>query len=400
MARPGKAAAILAAALALDMGLAQVAKRVLPQWHATMPASNPRVASPIFHHGLRPMMDTRMRAGAAVYPFATNALGMVDDKPRRIEPSVAACRYLMIGDAAIEGYGVGWRQSVAGILARRWRVNGVDVLNAGVAGYSPTIHYRRIRHLVEDVGLRFGAVLVFVDASDIGEEWWTYDLDADGNVVAIGPARQMRPMRDPNWRDHLRFWAQDNSVAGKLVKIVHDRLTGRPPPPEPTRPPIPHRPSVPPPLGDVAVAPPEGPPPPVPPGFAGLLGSEAARWAVDPESFAAWGREGLRVAAGRMDRLAMLLRAHDIALTVAVHPSPDEILAGDRDAVQVRFWREWARTRGAGFLDLFPPFLAGDDPLATIRRYFAADGPYWNAAGHAVVAERVDQAVEPRRACR
>jgi hypothetical protein len=207
-------------------------------------------------------------------------------------------------------------------------------------------------------------------------------------------------MRDPNWRDHLRFWAQDNSVAGKLVKIVHDRLTGRPPPPEPTRPPIPHRPSVPPPLGDVAVAPPEGPPPPVPPGFAGLLGSEAARWAVDPESFAAWGREGLRVAAGRMDRLAMLLRAHDIALTVAVHPSPDEILAGDRDAVQVRFWREWARTRGAGFLDLFPPFLAGDDPLATIRRYFAADGPYWNAAGHAVVAERVDQAVEPRRACR
>ena len=167
---------------------------------------------------------TRMRAGAAVYPFATNALGMVDDKPRRIEPSVAACRYLMIGDAAIEGYGVGWRQSVAGILARRWRVNGVDVLNAGVAGYSPTIHYRRIRHLVEDVGLRFGAVLVFVDASDIGEEWWTYDLDADGNVVAIGPARQMRPMRDPNWRDHLRFWAQDNSVAGKLVKIVHDQL--------------------------------------------------------------------------------------------------------------------------------------------------------------------------------
>src|SRR5262245_19555281 len=93
---------------ALDVGMAQIAKRVLPGWPALMPASNPRQRSPIFHHGLRPMMQVHGRVGSAIYPFNTNSLGMVDATARRIEPRASGCRVLVIGDSFTEGFGVGW----------------------------------------------------------------------------------------------------------------------------------------------------------------------------------------------------------------------------------------------------------------------------------------------------
>jgi len=401
--RRGRAVlAILAITLALDFGLAQVAKRVLPQWHSIMPASNPRMLSPQFHHGLRPMMDVKARVGPAIYDFATNSLGMVDARPRRIDPAANQCRYLVIGDSFTEGFGVGWDKSWAGILAKRWRIDGVDLLNAGVVSYSPTIYYRRVRHLIEDVGLKFGALLVMIDLSDASDEWRSYDLDAQGNVVPIGHVWQIRPMDDPNWRDHVRFWIQDNSVIAQLVKDVRQKLRRKRPPAPPAAPgpPIPHRPAAPMPLGEIAVPAPLVEAPPRPPGYVGTLDVENGRWTVDREAFERWGRDGLRVAAERMDRLLMLLRRHDIKLTVAVYPWPDQIFAGDRESVQVRFWREWTRARRVDFIDLFPPFFNELDPLETIRRYYVRGDFHWSAEGNALIAARLDQAIEPRRACR
>lgn len=406
MSRLRTALLIVGAIAALDVGLAQIAKRMLPQWYSTMPASNPRMASPIYHHGLRPMMDVKTRVGPAVYSLATNSLGMVDAKPRTIDPRGKACRYLVIGDSFTEGFGVGWEKSFAGILAGRWAERGVDLLNAGVVSYSPTIYYRRIRHLIEDQKLQFGAAVVFIDMGDPSDEWRSYDLDAKGDVVPIGHVWQIRPMRDPTWRDQVRFWIQDNWVIAQLVKDLAGKLR-KPRKPAavrpgtvPAPPPLPHRPVAPLPLGEIAVPPPLSGAPVPPPGFVGTLGVENARWSIDPEAWIGWGREGTLVAAERMDRLALLLRQHNIKLTVAVYPWPDQLFAGDRDSAQTRFWREWARTRNAGFIDLFPAFFNGDDALTTIRRYFVPGDFHWNAAGHALVADRVDREIEPRQACR
>lgn len=403
MTRWRAAGIVLLVTLAIDVGLAQVAKRHLPQWHSTMPASNPRAISPLFHHGLRPMMDVKVRVGPEVYDFATNSLAMVDAKPREIDPAANACRYLVIGDSFTEGFGVGWDRSFVGQLAKRWRINGVDVLNAGVVSYSPTIYYRRIKHLIEDVKLQFGAVLVMVDVGDASDEWRSYDLDAQGNVTPIGRVWQLHAMDDPNWRDYVRFWVQDNSVIAQVVKDLRQKMR-RPRPPavakEPPAPPVPHRPPIKPPLGEVEVPPPMADAPPPPVGFTNTLGVENGRWTLDQEAWATWGRNGLVVAAERMDRLALLLRQHGIKLTVAVYPWPDQVFAGDLDSAQRVFWRNWARTRNVDFVDLFPPFFTAEDRLETVRQYFMPGDFHWNAAGNALIARQLDQAIEPRRACR
>ena len=81
MARWRGALVFLAIVVALDIGLAQVAKRTLPQWFTDMPGSNPREFSPIYHHGFRPTMDTKQRFGPILYPLRTNSLGLVDAAP-------------------------------------------------------------------------------------------------------------------------------------------------------------------------------------------------------------------------------------------------------------------------------------------------------------------------------
>jgi lysophospholipase L1-like esterase len=387
--------------LALDLGLAQIAKRILPSWPALMPASNPRQYSPTVHHALRPMMQVHSRVGAAVYPFNTNSLGMVDATARRVEPRAAGCRVLLIGDSFTEGFGVGWEKSFAGTLAARWREQGVDLLNAAVVSYSPSIYYRRIRQLIEEAGLRFDSVVVFIDMSDAHDEWRSYDLDASENVIAIGKVSQIPPMRDPRWRDRVAFWLQDNSMIAHLVKDLYGALTRKKRPPAgPQPPPVPHRTPAAAALGEVEVPPAIKPPPPQPAEFDGMVNVGNARWTVDPALWAEYGRDGTRVAAERMDRLLLLLRARGVALTVAVYPWPDQIYANDRDSAQVAFWREWARRRDVGFIDLFPPFFRDEDRLATIRRYYLKGDFHWNQAGHALVADAVARAYAPRRFCR
>ncbi|MCK6452155.1 MAG: SGNH/GDSL hydrolase family protein [Alphaproteobacteria bacterium] len=400
MKRFRPALVILLVTLALDLALAQVAKRVLPTWPATMPASNPRQPSPIFHHGLRPMMAVHSRAGPIIYPFNTNSLGMVDAEPRRVDVKGGGCRVLVIGDSFTEGFGVGWDKSFAGILARRWSGQGIELLNAGVVTYSPSIYYRKIRHLVEEVGLRFDAVLAFIDMSDASDEWHSYDLNAAGNVVAIGGVAQIPPMREPKWLDHLWYRAQDNSLLLHLAKDLYGALTRKAPTRPPPRPSLPHLPPLPLPLGRIGVPAPIDVPPPQVAEFDGMINIGNGRWTVDPHLWNEYGRDGALVGAERMDRLLLLLRARSIPLAIAVYPWPDQLFAGDRDSAQRRFWGEWARTRGAGFIDLFPAFFAAPDARAAIHRYYIAGDFHWNAAGHALVADTVGRAYEPRRFCK
>ena len=59
-----------------------------------------------------------------------------------------------------------------------------------------------------------------------------------------------------------------------------------------------------------------------------------------------------------------------------------------------------SRSREVDFVDLFPPFFTADDRQDTVRRYFMRGDFHWNAEGNALIARQLDQAIEPRRACR
>jgi hypothetical protein len=353
------------------------------------------------------MMDVVHREAATSYRFATNSLAMVDAEPRIVEPRSSRCRILLIGDSFTEGYGVGWESSYVGILAEWWKRYDIDLLNAGVIGYSPSIYYRKVRHLIEDVGLKFDALFVAIDMSDIKDEWANYDMDGEERVVHITRDFPAEPVRNPTVADRMIFAVIDNSLTAHLVFEIISR--------SPLKPDFHAYGSAEAPPIDLRQDRPRAPLRSTTSDLTGLLktlsvdGSSIDRlpmpfvakygyWALDHADWLEYGKNGLRVAAERMDRLVALLRRHKIPLSISVHPWQTNLLAGDKESVQVKFWRAWALKRDVGFINLFPAFFREGSEAANAD--FLKGDFHWNSRGHAIVAEEISRQYDPRSHCR
>ncbi len=346
-------ALFLVVLLIADLAGAKVYDRLAP---LLVPPPEPvRTGSSLYHHDLRKNVDGWSQWGHYRYRFHTNDLGFRDDRVRKVPLHSNATRVLLLGDSFTEGVGVPFTESFAGILARELAPQGIEVLNAGVVSYSPTIYYRKARYLIEELGLDVDAILVFLDISDIMDEAWL--ADSGTARVGIGQPETERPPR-PLFERIKESGARHSLIlktAARLRLVAQRRLgagseRGR--------------------LG---------------------LDQEETAWDHDPEAFRDYGEKGLRRAAEQMDRLVDLAKRHQIPIAIAVYPWPDQIIRDLRDSRQVGFWSQWARTRGAGFIDLFPIFLDGEDPEAAIRACYVPFDIHWSAAGHRRVAEALLQ---------
>jgi hypothetical protein len=309
-----------------------------------------RVRSPIYHHGFKPNVSVDdERWGPLVSSYRIDSLGFRDRTVREVPLRSPLWRVVLIGDSFTEGIGVRYEDTFAGLAAAELAPHGIEVLNAGAASFSPIIYLRRVRNLIEDVGLRFDHLVVFIDVGDIQDEV-TYAFDARGNVVSnerrrLQEERANRVHGRPFFLRSLalrRFLDRHTLLLSRLYAIADERLTRGP--------------------------------------------RRAALWTVDHQAYEEYGREGLERARQHMDALQELLARHGIGLTVAVYPWPDQVLLGDRDSKQAVYWGVWAASKHAGFLDYFPLFVGVGDPKQTVRRYFIPGDIHWNAAGHRVIA--------------
>ncbi len=325
----------------------------LYRWAApgSTPQTRLRVRSDVYHHGLAPLLSLDAeRWGPGTYPYRTNSLGFRDRAPLRVPLVPAGRRIVFMGDSFTEGVGVPYEKTFVGIVDGALGREGVEVLNAAVSLYSPTLYYRKTRFLLEDVGLRFDELVVFIDVSDIQDEV-AFSLDEAGNV-ALDPVRRRLEERE-NARYSSALWRLHGV---KRFLDAHTLLLGR--------------------LFDALDA---------------AFTSERHRggaWTLDAKVFDEYGREGLAHARARMDALHALLLARGIRLTIAVYPWTDQILAGDRDSRQVHVWREWAAEKRVGFVDCFPDFLAAGPARDVVKRFFIPGDIHWNDAGHRLVADR------------
>lgn len=349
----------LAAAVGTDVAFTHVYLWASDRFARPQPKH--RVKSPVYHHGLAPLISQdHERWGPVAYPYRTNSLGFRDASCRQVEPRSPRRRLLFMGDSFTEGVGVAWPESFVGRIDAALSPGGTEVLNAGVELYSPLIYYRKTQSLLEDTGLRFDEVLLFLDISDIQDEV-TYAVDGQGRVVFDERRRRLEERANwaysagfPRLRRLERLLDEHTLLLGRLYHLV-ERPLGNPR----------HR---------------------------------GAAWTFDDRVFEEYGREGLARAREHMDALVGLLRPRGICLTVAVYPWPDQVLERDRNSRQVRFWREWAQQNGAGFIDLFPEFVGSEDPALVVERDFIPGDVHWNASGHRRVAEAVlrELAVRPR----
>ena len=296
------------------------------------------IPSDVFHHGFRARFDDEIAWGKHRYRFVTNSLGLKDGSRRRVSKD-AGRRIVFVGDSFAEGIGVVYEETYAGIIDRTLRPRGWDVLNAGVRSYSPKLDYLKIRHLVEVRKIRIDELVVFIDLSDVQDE--------TGYAAWTPAPTPLKP--------RLQRWLLDNSVTYSFYVSFRQRMN------------------------------------PLPPDIAQRVAaeeehrmSERSRW-DEPAIFDRWGREGLRLAEENMGRLADLCKRHGIRMTIVVYPWKRHILARQASPLHVTAWARFSASRGLGFVNCYPDFLA-QPPEDVIRRYFIPGDEHWNAEGHALMA--------------
>ncbi len=155
---------------ATDVGAAQVLKRTLSAWNFEARGvleRKYRIASPLYHHDLLPSTDAQSMWGNIPYHTSTNSLGFRDASVRIVPLRGELPRLLLLGDSFTEGVGVAFDSTFAGILA--WQMTqSVEVLNAGVAGYSPAMYYRKAKYLLDGKGLHVDGILVLINIQILG----------------------------------------------------------------------------------------------------------------------------------------------------------------------------------------------------------------------------------------
>src|ERR1700687_2650334 len=297
-----------------------------------------RIANPVYDHGFVANFEGHGVWGDLRYSLATNNLGFKDASVRDVPLKPDSRRILLIGDSFTEAIGMNFEDSFAGQLYRagQQRSGKIEFLNAGVASYSPSIYYKKIKYLLER-GLQFDEVVVFSDSSDVNDEAKTYfciDDDpkyrahctpAEGSMqaAATGPGRGDffvdRFVVTNRGRVFIKQAIQSLNGTRRGVMNGYDRS------------------------GSIGWTLP-GPSP--------NLAREYEPLSVDG---------GIARSLQNMRALYDLLAARNIPLTIVVYPWAQQLAQGDRDSRQVSLWREFCQGRCKAFINLFPVFFAAAD---------------------------------------
>jgi hypothetical protein len=315
-----------------------------------------RTADPYFHHGLLPNRETKNIWGERIFPVYTNSLGFKDQSCCEIALTTDKKRIVFIGDSFTESMGMTWEESFAGIIASQ--LPGTEILNAGVVSYSPKLYYLKVKHLIENVKLKFDELYVFIDNSDPLNELtyehfepysdksfkkFGYKLERYlfghsylyYSVSAMIMNHQKNPVTDA--------W---NPVSGAAML---DELSTE--------------------KGDFIAA--------------------MLNWSYTPALYEKWGRRGLQLAGENMQKLTDLCKQSDIKLTVIIYPWPSQIEQRNLNDVQVVFWQSFCEKNNLHFINLYLDFITVEDPVKVIQQYFIPGDVHWNREGNKFVAERM-----------
>jgi len=289
-----------------------------------------RIYNPVYDHGLAAGFDGFDVWGEARYRLITDNLGFKDASTREVPLKSASRRILLIGDSFTEGIGQPFDNTFAGLLAQEGakRSGRVEFLNAGVASYSPTIYYAKVKYLLEK-GLQFDEVVLLSDSSDVEDEassYFCFDEDPNYRKYCNTP-----PGSAPEPAIKRDFFIDHFAVTNRVRLIVKRWLLTR--------------------LGNKRHA----------------INDDHNRigWTTenpDPAKYRPLGVDGgIARSLANMTKLSDLLASRNIPLTIVVYPWAQQIAQNDRDSKQVRLWRDFCPGHCKAFVDLFPPFFAAAD---------------------------------------
>ncbi len=306
-----------------------------------------RVRDNHFHHALKPMITENTawdKEHKLQYTIKTNSLGFTDGSSREVSLRKSGKRIMFIGDSFIEGVGYPWEQTVSGIVSEKLKKDGIEILNASAASYSPKLYWLKTDYFLK-LGLEIDELFVFVDISDIIDEV-VYDYFVPKEFS------RFEKFIEP----YIEFFSKNSFVFRNYrVKYVINQKNPY------------HEDSL----------------------YWGGLDKFyllKPKWTYDDSAYEMYGKKGVKLAKKHMDNLYKLCRKNGIKMHIAVWPWGIN-LRENHEKKNLELWKEFAAERKIDFIQMYDLFES--IPLEQLDRYFIPKDIHWTSEGNRIVADYI-----------
>ena len=329
-----------------------------------------RIPSKIYHHAIMPNIDEVEKWGGQISKrVITNSIGFFDKEIRHVlKANPKKKRILLIGDSFIEGSGLNYEDTVAGLLDDHLGKN-YEILNSALGSYSPSIYFHKTQHYLEQ-GYKFDQALVFLDVSDIYDELFI-KFDKNGRILTYKETKKRGTLKRSFYL--VGNFLRNNTITFRLLNVISDKSeliknyiklkiktsknlnkqffkTNR----------------------DEVM-------------YYRMTHVDRGYWTYDEKTFLEI-KKGLVQSEKYLIKLFDLFQNNNISATLIVYPWPTQIAYGDN--YHESYWKEFSSHNNINFLSMYKYFKSNDNQNFIFDNFLYGD-IHWNKNGTKIIFNNI-----------
>ena len=304
-----------------------------------------RISHPIFHHTLKENINTRSQFGDLIYKTCTdiNGFRIKCGEIKKFDKDI-----ILMGDSFTEGVGLNYEETFAGMLSNELKMN---FYNMGVSSYSPVIYKKKIKFFLDQNIINPKEVLVFLDVSDIEDEFYYYECRNGQSVCSKKGYKQFPPNLPIIHKSKEKYFP----MLSKFSTVLRDtkrKLFKKNEYPK----------------KDVYRM-----------GWTYLKKNEVVN-------------TGITKSIKNMMELHSYLDSKNIPMSIAVFPWREHILYDVEESLQVKIWRDFCIDRCREFINFFPLFFKESKTSSkeeVVKKYFFKNDSHFNMLGNELIFKQL-----------
>ena len=326
-----------------------------------------RVENDIYHHTIKKNYNGDAYFGGQKYKFCSDGSGF-KSSCKNSGKIIKKFDIAIIGDSFTEGLGLRYDDTFVGIIANKLKEK--KIANLAVSGYSPSIYYIKIKHLLE-MNYSFKEVIIYIDINDIFNEAVSYQI-VNEKVKSIDKKKEKVDYLD---NDVEKKFSLKKIIKKKfrftyenlhLLKMYLYRLQGK---------------KI----------------------FSYVTDLNMAAWTYknNLQGYGDLGVDGaIEKAKENITNLMDILDEKNIQYSIGVYPYPQTLFHDNVNSLQVKMWKQLCQKRCKNFYNNFPYFFKESSkigPIETYYKYYIYRDVHFNSNGHKVIAENFLQNYENKK---
>lgn len=318
----------------------------------------PRIQSNIFHHNLANNVNViEENAGYGKTKLITNSIGFRDKKIRKINKEISNYRIVFIGDSYTEGFLLNYEESFVGLIDDKLKDYNIEVLNAAVVSYSPSIYYAKMKYFL-DKNYKFDEIIVYPDITDIYNE-------AVEDRLQVAKTRSLSTKG--SYSPYIAFLKKNLVITYGVLNFISDFIYSKTFNSYDEEK-----------LNEFII------------GVATGKTYDKDNWTINKDAYKKYNM-GINKSLKYMKLLKDLCDENNIKLTIAVFPHFTQIYYNDLDSLQVSIWEKFSQENNVNFINYFPYFinikLSLEQRMSVIKKYFISFDIHHNAEGSKLMAD-------------